>query len=106
MHVAPCIYLAHRRADVAGPDPLAFRPARWLGPDPPTGTLPFGGGVRRCLGAAFATMELEEVLRTALAQVRLGPERPGRGERMRRRSVTLTPERGGRVVLLSPGRDR
>ena len=60
--------------------------------------MPFGGGVRRCVGASFALLELRAVLRAVLARWTLEPERPA-GERMRRRGVTLQPERGARVVL-------
>jgi cytochrome P450 family 135 len=97
VHVAPCIYLAHRRPE-AWPDPTAFRPERFLGAAPePYTYLPFGGGVRRCAGAAFATLEMKEVLRAVAQRFALRP--PGRGsERMRRGSVTLTPSRGGIVV--------
>jgi cytochrome P450 len=99
VHVAPCIYLVHRRADLY-PDPLAWRPERWRGVGSPDGAtwLPFGGGVRRCVGAAFALMEMREVLRVLVARLALAPERPA-GERMRRRGVTLQPGRGARVVL-------
>jgi cytochrome P450 len=58
--------------------------------------LPFGGGVRRCAGAAFATLEMREVLRAVAARWDL--RAPGAGERVRRRSVTLSPARGGYVV--------
>jgi cytochrome P450 family 135 len=98
VHVTPCIYLAHRRADSWG-DPTAFRPERFLNggaPEPYT-FIPFGGGVRRCVGAAFATLEMREVLRAVAARYALRPDR-GAGERMRRRSVTLTPARGGYVI--------
>jgi cytochrome P450 family 135 len=100
VHVAPCIYLLHRRADLY-PDPAAWRPERFLEAAPDTSVwIPFGGGTRRCLGAAFAQMELREALRAIAARVRLAPE-PGheRGERMRRRGVTLQPGRGARVVI-------
>jgi cytochrome P450 len=100
VHVAPCIYLAHRRPE-AWPDPTAFRPERFLEGAPEPGTyLPFGGGVRRCAGAAFAALELREVLRAVLARFALSPARAGT-ERMIRGSVTLRPSRGG-VVLTAP----
>jgi len=103
-HVTPCVYLAHRRPELWG-DATAFRPERFLGARTPPGWLPFGGGMRRCAGAAFATMELREVLRAVVARVRLAPDRPA-GERMRRRGVTLSPARGGRVVATSRGSAR
>ena len=97
VHVAACIYLVHRRADQFGPDPLAFRPQRWLSGEPTGVWIPFGGGVRRCLGASFALLEMVEVLRALVATVDLSaPE--AAGERMRRRSVTLAPARGARVI--------
>jgi cytochrome P450 family 135 len=104
VHVTPCIYLAHRRADVWG-DATAFRPERFLdgAPEPYT-FIPFGGGTRRCLGAAFATLEMREVLRAVAARFELRPDRR-EGERMRRRAITLTPARDGYVVpeaLASP----
>jgi cytochrome P450 len=97
VHVAPCIYLAHRRPE-AWAEPVRFRPERFLEAAPaPYTYLPFGGGVRRCVGAAFATLEMREVLRAVAERSALRPGRP-RGERMIRRSVTLTPARGGVVV--------
>jgi cytochrome P450 len=105
VHVTPCLYLAHRRPEL-WPDPTAFRPERFLAGAPaPYSWLPFGGGVRRCAGAAFATMELHEVLRAVVRRFELRPDRP-EGERMRRRGVTLTPSRGGRVVPLACARRR
>jgi cytochrome P450 len=109
VHVAPCIYLTHRRAELY-PDPTAFRPERFLGDGAPDSYawIPFGGGIRRCVGAAFAAMEMTEVLRAVAARVTLEPDGAG-SERMRRRSLTLTPERRGRVVaepLLSAVRCR
>jgi cytochrome P450 family 135 len=98
VHVAPCIYLLHRRPDLY-PYPAAWRPQRWLDGAPDGfAWIPFGGGVRRCLGAAFAAMEMREVLRAIAARLDLAPDRP-EGERMRRRGVTLQPGRGARVVL-------
>ena len=91
----PCIYLVHRRADVY-PDPLAFRPERFL--ERPAGTytwIPFGGGIRRCLGASFAQFEMAAVLRVLARRcARLEPDAlvP---ERVARRSITLVPAREG-----------
>jgi cytochrome P450 len=96
--VAPCIYLLHRREDIY-PNPRAFLPERFL--ERPAGTytwIPFGGGVRRCLGASFAQLEMKRVLQTVLADVELAPAEP-RSERVVRRSITLNPEHGGRVVV-------
>jgi cytochrome P450 len=95
--VTPCIYLTHRRPDLWD-DPTAFRPERFLNGAPePYAFIPFGGGTRRCLGAAFATLEMREVLRAVAQRFALAPDR-AEGERMRRRSITLTPARGGYVV--------
>jgi len=97
--VAPCIYLMHRRADVY-PDPRAFRPERFL--ERPAGTytwIPFGGGIRRCLGASFAQFEMAAVLRVLARRCeRLEPDAlvP---ERVTRRSITLVPERDGAVLV-------
>jgi cytochrome P450 len=99
--VAPCIYLVHRRPDVY-PEPLAFRPERFL--EHPAGTytwFPFGGGVRRCLGASFALFEMKVVLEQLVGGARLAPAQP-QSERVRRRAITLTPEHGTRVVVEEP----
>ena len=96
-NVAPSIQLIHRRPDLY-PDPTAFRPERWLGVRPnPYTFLPFGGGVRRCLGAAFAETEMRAVLAEIVSRVRLRPARP-EPERVARRVITLVPGRGGEVV--------
>jgi cytochrome P450 len=95
--VAPSIYLAGRRPD-AYPDPDRFEPERWLGikPDPYT-WLPFGGGIRRCIGMAFAQFEMRVVLQTVVPRMRMrladGPAR------VSRRGITLAPSGGTRVVL-------
>jgi cytochrome P450 len=100
--VAPCIYLTHRRADLY-PQPTAFRPERFLEQGPETyGWLPFGGGIRRCVGAAFAQLELRAVLRTVLASAQLRPA-DARPERTRRRAIVLTPSGGARTILVSRG---
>jgi cytochrome P450 len=95
---APCIHLIHRREDIY-PEPRAFRPERFL--EQPAGTytwIPFGGGVRRCLGAAFALQEMKIVLQAILAQAPLRPVRPD-SERVSRRSIALVPERGAEVMV-------
>jgi cytochrome P450 len=85
-------------------EPAAFRPERFLeGSPPPYAYIPFGGGVRRCVGAAFATLEMKEVLRALANRFALRPARTA-GERMRRRSITMTPSQGGYVVPHSPPR--
>jgi cytochrome P450 family 135 len=97
--VVPCILLVHRRPDVY-PDPDAFRPERFLDRPPGTYTwIPFGGGVRRCLGASFAQMELEVVLRRIAERVTLAPV--GGDEPVRRRAIALVPARGGEVRVLA-----
>jgi cytochrome P450 len=97
--VAPCIYLVHRRPDVY-PDPMAFRPERFL--EQPAGTytwIPFGGGVRRCLGAAFAQFEMATVLRVLAARRASLAADGAPPERVARRSITLVPARDGRVLV-------
>jgi cytochrome P450 len=96
--VAPSIYLMHRRSDIY-PDPQTFRPERFL--HDPAGTytwLPFGGGVRRCLGATFAESEMRIVLRAIFRDIRLGPT-DFEPEPVHRRSITHVPGRGTTVVL-------
>jgi cytochrome P450 family 135 len=96
--VAPCIYLAHRRPDLY-PEPNSFRPERFLERPPETyGWLPFGGGVRRCVGASFATFEMNVVLKTILSRARLRAA-SGRSESATRRAIVLAPRHGTRAVL-------
>ena len=95
--VAPNIWLTHHRDDIY-PDPEAFRPERFLEQAPePYGWLPFGGGIRRCLGASFAIFEMRTVIPTVLRQVRLRPASP-QLERVKREAVTFVPARGTRVI--------
>jgi cytochrome P450 len=99
--VAPSIHLVHRRPELY-PDPAAFRPERWLGVRPnPYTYLPFGGGVRRCLGASFAETEMRAVLGAIVANVRLRPARP-ESERVGRRVITLVPARGAEIIATAP----
>ena len=95
------IYLAHTRADNY-PDPFAFRPERFLGDSPPEtySWIPFGGGTRRCIGAAFAELEMRVAIETILSLVDLRPASP-RPEKPVRRNVTLSPANGSRVIALS-----
>ncbi|HUN78285.1 MAG TPA: cytochrome P450 [Solirubrobacteraceae bacterium] len=81
------------------PDPEAFRPERFMEDAPDTYTwIPFGGGVRRCIGAAFATFEMKIIVQRVFSRCAL--EVPdARPERPRRRFVTYPPDRGARVVL-------
>ena len=98
--VAPSIYLVHRRAELY-PEPERFRPERFLGANPQGGTytwIPFGGGVRRCLGAAFALMELRVVLAELGRSLEAGAPDPA-PEGTRRRAITMVPARGAEVVL-------
>ncbi len=98
--VTPAIWLTHTRPDVY-PDPLAFRPERFLENPPDTYSwIPFGGGVRRCLGAAFAEFEMRIVLRAVLGRCELRAASP-RPERVGRRNITLSPRGGTPVVLTS-----
>jgi len=95
--IAPSIYLIHRREDLY-PAPRAFRPERFLDQGTETYSwLPFGGGIRRCVGAAFAQLELRTVLRTVLEAVDV--KAGGPLERTRRRAIVLAPERGARVRI-------
>jgi cytochrome P450 family 135 len=80
------------------PRPQAFRPERFLGEDPtPYTWIPFGGGRRRCAGAAFAQLEMKIVIEEMLRSVQLRPTRP-QDEGTRVRGVTLAPDRDGEVV--------
>ena len=91
-------YLLHHDADVY-PDPYAFRPERFVGEKPGTYTwIPFGGGRRRCIGAAFASLEMRAVLGAVFSRFRLAPGEGG-PEAARRRAITISPKRGGRVIL-------
>jgi cytochrome P450 len=86
-------------------DAAAFRPERWLDETEDPGALawiPFGGGRRRCLGAAFALFEMRTVLVHVLRSVRLEAADPG-DERIKPAHITLIPKRGARVVASPRG---
>ncbi len=105
--VVPSIYLTNRNPSVYD-SPEEFRPERFLeragGRDiNPYSWIPFGGGIRRCIGASFATLEMKLMLQTMLSE--LAPSLPARGGRLwrrgewsQRRAITLVPIAGARVV--------
>jgi cytochrome P450 len=93
------IYLAQTDPE-AYADPYAFRPERWLAEEKPDSfaNIPFGGGTRRCLGAAFAQMEMRIALREILLSTELQPA-DSEPERPTRRNVTVSPKNGTRAIL-------
>jgi cytochrome P450 family 135 len=99
--VMPSIYLTNRSPRVYE-QPERFMPERFLDGAPDTFSwIPFGGGIRRCIGASFAQLEMRLMLATMLAELTpsLPPGRRARAdERNRRRAITLVPSRGARVV--------
>ena len=98
--VSISILLLHHRADVY-PEPYSFRPERWLENTPGTYEwLPFGGGTRRCLGAALAMAEQRVVLEAMTRRLDLQADRP-EPEHAQHRNVTMIPARGARVVVSS-----
>ncbi|HEU4393092.1 MAG TPA: cytochrome P450 [Solirubrobacterales bacterium] len=96
--VTPSIHLVHRNPEVY-PEPDRFLPERFLDNPPGTYTwIPFGGGVRRCLGAAFAQFEMQVVLRELVKRHQIAPARPA-SERPFRRAITETPRHDAEVIL-------
>jgi cytochrome P450 len=96
--VAPCVHLVHRRPEIY-PDPLAFRPERFL--EQPAGTytwIPFGGGVRRCLAAPYAQLLMKQVISTVVRDVDLRPAEP-RSERARKSAIAFVPHRHALVII-------
>ncbi|HEX6149908.1 cytochrome P450 [Nocardioides sp.] len=96
--VGPSILVAHAREE-NHPDPAVFRPERFIGQNPPTNTwIPFGGGVRRCIGAGFSVMEgvaaLREILSSYDVQA-LGRDVP------KVRNITSVPRRGSRIRVIA-----
>ncbi|MGN6203202.1 MAG: cytochrome P450 [Solirubrobacterales bacterium] len=96
--VVPCIHLIHRDPQIY-PEPDRFLPERFLDNPPGTYTwIPFGGGVRRCLGAAFAQFEMAVVLRELVRRYEITPANPA-SERTLRRAITETPRHDATVIL-------
>jgi len=98
--VLPAIAALHYREDLF-PEPHEFRPERFIDGNADTYTwIPFGGGVRRCVGAAFAQYEMRVILRTILERTELRAPDP-QPERIKLRNVTLAPGKGGLVSLVA-----
>jgi cytochrome P450 len=96
--VVPSIHLIHRDPTIY-PEPDRFRPERFLEAPPGTYTwIPFGGGVRRCLGASFAQQEMAIVLRELVSRRMIRPTDPA-PERNFRRAITETPRHNAEVIL-------
>ena len=105
IRVYPAIALVQRRPDLY-PQPEAFRPERFLdGRVEAYAWLPFGGGIRRCIGAGLAAAEMAEVIRTVVTRVELRPTR-AEPDRVVLRGITLAPQHGTPVVVeaLASGR--
>jgi cytochrome P450 len=98
--LAMSILLVHHREDLY-PEPFEFRPERWLGRKPGTYEwIPFGGGIRRCLGAALAMAEQRVVLETMARRLDIEADDPA-PEHAVHRNVTMIPSRGARVTIRS-----
>jgi cytochrome P450 len=95
--VSPNIWLTHHNPDIY-PEPERFRPERFIEAAADTYSwIPFGGGIRRCLGASFALFEMKVVIPAVLSRVQLSPAGPP--EAIKRRAVTFAPEREGRLIV-------
>jgi cytochrome P450 len=99
--VLPAIAALHYREDLF-PEPEEFRPERFLDAKADNyAWIPFGGGIRRCIGAAFAEYEMRTILREFVERAELRPVAP-EPERVKVRNITLAPAKGTRVVLERP----
>jgi cytochrome P450 len=98
IRVYPAILVVQLREDLY-PEPQRFRPERFLdGEATPYSWLPFGGGIRRCIGAALAQAEMAEVIRTVVSSVDLRPVHPRR-EPVAIRGITMVPKHGTPVTV-------
>ena len=98
IRVYPAIAVVHLREDLY-PQPHEFRPERFIDEEATSYSwLPFGGGIRRCIGAALAQAEMAEVIRTVVSRVDLEPTRPDR-EPVVMRGITLVPRHGTPVLV-------
>jgi cytochrome P450 len=97
--VAAGIHLVHHREDIY-PHPFAFMPERFLGRAPENYTwIPFGSGVRRCVAAQFAQLEMKRVMQTVLEEVELGRAVSAGAQRARRSSVAFAPGDQAPVIV-------
>ena len=97
--VAPCIYLVHHREDIY-PHPFRFMPERFLDRQPDNYTwIPFGSGVRRCVAAQFAQLEMKLVMQTVLQEVELGAATALGSQRATRSSVAFAPSDQAPVIV-------
>jgi cytochrome P450 family 138 len=87
----------HANADVF-PNPDRFDPDRFVGTRAPTAWIPFGGGTRRCIGAAFANVEMDVVLRTMLRHLVIETD-DAPDEKVHFRGIAFTPKDGGRITV-------
>ena len=86
-------------SEASFPDAKTFNPDRFVGTTPnPFAWIPFGGGIMRCIGASFATMEMDVTLRTLLREFHIEPTNAP-DERKLSRGVTVAPGRGGRILV-------
>lgn len=87
----------HENPDVFA-DPKRFDPDRFLGTRTPTAWIPFGGGTRRCIGAAFANVEMDVVLRTVLEHFTIRTDNAP-DEKVHFRGIAFTPKAGGKITV-------
>ena len=105
IRVYPGIALVHHREDLY-PEPERFRPERFIEDGAEAYTwLPFGGGIRRCIGAALAQAEMAEVLRAIFTAVELEPVRP-QLDPVVLKGITLSPKHGAQVRVKARDRAR